>query len=189
MSRKLIPRKKSTKGAGRKQPVQQSPKVASPKAAEVLPEAPRPSSRPTSQAPSASGRSMVAARSWLSQSRFSRLADTSGDVWQRRAVRYLLLYSLLALVLLGIRSATYSVRPQLRQLQALEAELLTQKDRLEIEVQVATTPQRIAEWAESQGMKAFALMPKTPQPELSRGSVSPPVLPSPVVEVSTEWQP
>lgn len=179
MSRKLIPRKKSTKTAGRKQSVKQSPK-----AAEILPEA-----LPTSQAPSVSRSWIVAVKSWLQQSRFSRLADTSGDVWQRRAVRYLMLYGLLALVLLGIRSVTYPVRPHLRQLQQLEAELLTQKDRLEIEVQVATTPQRIAEWAEAQGMKAFALMPKTPQPELSRGSVSPPVLPPPVVQLSTEWQP
>lgn len=176
MSRRSVSQKKITQNVGEKQ-------------SEPLPRSVAETSPEDSQTTQTSNGWMDAVRNWLATSRFSRLADASFQTWQRRALRYLALFTLLVLVLVGMRMATYSVRPQLRDLQKLEADLLAQKDQLEIEVQVATTPQRIARWAESNGMTPFAVMPKQAQPKLSTHSAQPPVLPQPAVKLSTDWQP
>lgn len=119
--------------------------------------------------------------------------DTSVTTWQRRALRYLAIYLLLALALVTSRYLTRHVRPNLREAQTQETQLLSQKDQLEIAVQVATTPQKVQEWALSQGMEPFAESSKTVKDfgqDSGRGLAAPPVSPSSSapLEVRTQWK-
>lgn len=82
--------------------------------------------------------------------------DTSAATWRGRAMRYVLIYVLLALVLVGVRYATHDVRVNLRAAADREKVLIAQRDALEVQVQALTTPQRIREWAFAQGMRRFA---------------------------------
>lgn len=86
--------------------------------------------------------------------------DTNAATWRGRAMRYVLIYLLLTLVLVGMRYATQNVRVELRAAAAREEELIVVRDELEVRVQALTTPQRIREWAFSQGMRRFAETPK-----------------------------
>lgn len=114
--------------------------------------------------------------------------DTSTATWQRRTLRYLTIYLLLALALVAARYATQHIRPTLRDAQQQEAALLSQRDNLEIRVQAATTPQKVQEWAVQNGMQRFAESNKstrdlgTPPPD-----TAPPTPPS-SVEVKTQWK-
>ncbi|THF71938.1 hypothetical protein E7T06_00810 [Deinococcus sp. Arct2-2] len=82
--------------------------------------------------------------------------DTSAPTWRGRAMRYVLIYMVLALVLVGVRYATHDVRVNLRAAADREKVLIAQRDTLEVQVQTLTTPQRIREWAFTQGMRRFA---------------------------------
>lgn len=87
--------------------------------------------------------------------------DTSPATWQRRTLRYLAIYLTLVVALVVLREVTQHIRPTLRDAQSQEATLLTQRDDLEIRVQVATTPQKVQAWAEANGMQRFAEARKT----------------------------
>ena len=113
--------------------------------------------------------------------------DLSLATWQARAVRYVSIYLLLALALVGARFATQDVRPNLREAQDREGELLIQRDELEVEVQRLSSKARIRDWAVQNGLRPFAEAPKTTQP--LTGVPAP--LPAPVrttLEVNTEWK-
>ncbi|GAA5502038.1 hypothetical protein Dxin01_01777 [Deinococcus xinjiangensis] len=114
--------------------------------------------------------------------------DTSPATWQRRTLRYLAIYLVLSLSLVALRYCSQHVRPALRDAQETEAKLLTQRDELEIRVQVATTPQKVQDWAEAHGMQRFAEAHKTVR---DLGNQAPPPAPTPVssaVEVKTQWK-
>ncbi|ANE44891.1 hypothetical protein [Deinococcus puniceus] len=130
--------------------------------------------------------------------------DTSAVTWRGRAMRYVLIYLMLALVLVGLRYATQDVRVNLRATTDREAELLTVRDGLEVQVQALTTPQRVREWAFAQSMRRFAEaepkvtadIPLVPLPAglpPSPPDASPPSsTPAPVsqtrLEVRTQWK-
>lgn len=132
--------------------------------------------------------------------------DTSAATWRGRAMRYVLIYVLLALVLVGVRYATQDVRVNLRAAADREQGLIAQRDSLELQVQALTTPQRIREWAFSQDMRRFAetvkvtadipafplpanLSSSPPDSSTSAPSSSPsaPVSQTPL-EVRTQWK-
>lgn len=117
--------------------------------------------------------------------------DTTTATWQRRTLRYLTIYLLLAAALVTVRYFTQHIRPELREVQTREAELISQRDELEIRVQAATTPQRVQEWALQSGMQRFAeragsatrsdLGAEIPDP-------SPSNTPNTTIEVNTQWK-
>ncbi len=115
--------------------------------------------------------------------------DTAPATWQWRTLRYLSIYLLLAMTLIAVRYKTQHVRPNLLDLQKQEATLLTQRDNLEIAVQVAVTPQKIQEWAAGNGMIHFAESPKTAR-DLGQAA-APLTLPTTnnnTIEVKTQWK-
>ncbi|MDB5045230.1 MAG: hypothetical protein JWQ08_1280 [Deinococcus sp.] len=132
----------------------------------------------------------------------SRLTlDTSGATWRGRAMRYVLIYLVLAMVLVGVRYATQNVRADLLTAGSREKELIAQRDSLEVQVQALTTPQRVREWAFAQGMRRFAetvkvtadiptvplpaQLPSSP-PDSSRSNPSP--VSQTTLEVRTQWK-
>ncbi|MFB9994145.1 hypothetical protein ACFFLM_19490 [Deinococcus oregonensis] len=129
--------------------------------------------------------------------------DTSAATWRGRAMRYVLIYVLLALVLVGVRYATHEVRVNLRAAADREKVLIAQRDSLEVQVQALTTPQRIREWAFSQGMRRFAEVNKVTAdlptiplpanlspspPDSSSSGLSQPPVPHSRLEVRTQWK-
>jgi hypothetical protein len=129
--------------------------------------------------------------------------DTSGATWRGRAMRYVLIYVLLALVLVGVRYVTHDVRVQLRAAADREEVLIAQRDTLEVQVQALTTPQRIREWAFAQGMRRFAEAPKvtadlptiplpaslsSSPPDSSNSGLRPAPVPQTALEVRTQWK-
>ncbi len=116
-------------------------------------------------------------------------------------MRYVMIYLILALVLVGARYATQDVRFNLRTTTDREAELLSVRDDLEVRVQALTTPQRVREWAFAQGMRRFAEtvkvtadiptvplpanLPSSP-PDSSRSNSAP--VPQTALEVRTQWK-
>lgn len=113
--------------------------------------------------------------------------DLSVSTWQARAIRYVVIYLLLALALVGARLWTQDVRPDLRAAQAREAALTTERDELELRVQALSTPQRVREWALSNGMRRYAEMPKT-RAALSGVAAPPPADAQTTLEVKTAWK-
>ncbi|WP_291425820.1 hypothetical protein [Deinococcus sp.] len=114
--------------------------------------------------------------------------DTAPATWQWRTLRYLSIYLLLAITLIAVRYKTQHVRPNLLDLQKQEATLLTQRDNLEIAVQVAVTPQRIQEWAAANGMIHFAESPKAAR-DLGQGApLNLPTTNNNTIEVKTQWK-
>lgn len=89
--------------------------------------------------------------------------DTSAAVWRGRAIRYVLIYLSLLLGLVTARYFTQDIRPNLRAALEREAQLVTQRDNLALEVQALETPQRIRDWAFANGMHRFAEAPKVTQ--------------------------
>ena len=87
--------------------------------------------------------------------------QASLSVWRARALRYALLYVVLAGALLALRYATQQTYPHLRELRTSVAALQSQRDDLELQVQTLTTGPRVLEWANAQGMRPYAQMPKT----------------------------
>lgn len=117
--------------------------------------------------------------------------DTTTATWQRRTLRYLTIYLLLALALVTARYFTQHIRPQLREVQQQEANLLSQRDELEIRVQAATTPQKVQEWALQSGMQRFAERAASASTrDLGAGETEPQYTPSSsnAIEVNTQWK-
>lgn len=114
--------------------------------------------------------------------------DTTTATWQRRTLRYLTIYLLLALALVAARFFTQHIRPVLREVQKQEETLQAQRDDLEIRVQAATTPQKVQEWAVQNGMQRFAESSKSTR---DLGNLpTEPTLPSQPssAEVNTQWK-
>lgn len=126
---------------------------------------------------------MMARRLRLDLPRF----DLSAATWRARAIRYVAIYLALALALVGARLLTQDVRPSLREAQAREAALTTQRDELEVRVQALGSPQRVREWALQNGMRRFAETPKTTAP-LTGVPAPAPAAPRTTLEVRTEWK-
>lgn len=129
--------------------------------------------------------------------------DTSAATWRGRAMRYVLIYVVLALVLVGVRYATQDVRANLLKVGDREKVLITQRDNLEVQLQMLTTPQRIREWAFAQGMRRFAEAPKVTAaipalplpanlplspPDASNSGPSLAPVPQSRLEVRTQWK-
>lgn len=113
--------------------------------------------------------------------------DLSTATWRARAIRYVLIYLLLALALVAARYLTQDVRPTLREAQKREAALTTRRDELELRVQALGNPQRISDWALQNGMRRFAEAVKTSAP--ITGIPAPkPLQPHTTLEVTTEWK-
>ncbi|GAA5531799.1 hypothetical protein E5F05_11940 [Deinococcus metallilatus] len=113
--------------------------------------------------------------------------DLSAATWRARAIRYLVIYLLLALMLVGARLLTQDVRPSLRAAQDREAALTTERDELELRVQALSNPQHIRDWALQNGMRRFAETPKTTQ-DLSGLPAPAPVPAQTTLEVTTVWK-
>lgn len=113
--------------------------------------------------------------------------DLSVSTWQARAIRYVAIYLLLVLALVGARLWTQDARPTLRAAQEREATLTSERDRLELRVQTLGSPQRVREWAFANGMRRYAEAPKT-RAALSGVSAPPPVAAPTTLEVTTEWK-
>lgn len=112
---------------------------------------------------------------------------TDPERWRSRAVRLLLAYLLLALALLGARSATRDVRPGLLAVRDQEKVLTQERDQLETEVQFLVSPQRVRQWAERSGMVLFANVPKTRR-DLGDLPLAPaPLPPDEPLKVNIQW--
>ncbi|MFC6590692.1 hypothetical protein ACFP81_00650 [Deinococcus lacus] len=112
----------------------------------------------------------------------------SEAMWRRRAVRLLLTYLALNLALLGLRSQTDYVRPGLLAARESEAGLTALRDRLDLEVQALSSVTRVRTWAQENGMRRFAELPKY---SAEIGGVAAPAVPvpAPKLEIQTEWRP
>ncbi|WP_425148486.1 hypothetical protein [Deinococcus sp.] len=111
-------------------------------------------------------------------------------VWRARALRYLLIYLLLACVLVTLRYQTQGVYPELRRIRDERTALLRQRDDLSVAVQSLTSEQRVRAWAIQNGMVPYAQASKRtaafePPPPLPAVSLAP--LPS-RLEVVTKWK-
>lgn len=113
--------------------------------------------------------------------------DLSAGTWRARAIRYVGLYLLLALALVGARFLTQDVRPTLRAAQVREAALTAQRDDLELRVQALGNPQRVRDWAFAHGMRRFAEAPKTTA-ELTGVPAPAPLSAQTPLEVRTAWR-
>ncbi len=113
--------------------------------------------------------------------------DLTTATWRARAIRYVVIYLLLALALVTARFLTQEVRPTLRAAQEREATLTTQRDELELRVQALGNPQRISDWALKSGMRRFAEAPKT-SAAITGVPAPTPLRPHTTLEVTTEWK-
>ncbi|MFN4249381.1 MULTISPECIES: hypothetical protein [unclassified Deinococcus] len=125
----------------------------------------------------------------LREVRLGRLTvDTSLPTWRGRAVRYVLIYLLMVLALVTVRAATQGVRPALKEAQAREAALTTQRDDLALQLQVLENPQRLRDWAFANGMQRFTDAAK----ETGKIGGVKAAAPAPAaprrVEVSVQWK-
>lgn len=113
--------------------------------------------------------------------------DLTTATWRARAIRYVVIYLLLALTLVVARFLTQDVRPTLRAAQGREVVLTTRRDELELRVQALGNPQRVSDWALQNGMRRFAGAPKTSA--VITGVPAPASLrPHTTLEVTTEWK-
>lgn len=109
------------------------------------------------------------------------------ELWRARALRYTLIYLLLACVLVALRYQTREVYPDLRALRAERAQLAEQKQALELDVQARTSSAVVREWALANDMTPFSRAHKDtaafdplPAPV--------PVAPARPLEVHTRWK-
>jgi|GEM_PF-1323555 len=84
-------------------------------------------------------------------------------LWRARALRYVLIYLLLACVLVTLRYQGREVYPNLRQLSATRTELQREQEELSLRVQTLTSEQRIRAWALENGMVPYAQAGKQTQ--------------------------
>lgn len=112
-------------------------------------------------------------------------------VWRARALRYVLIYLLLACVLVTLRYQTREVYPNLRRLNDTRTELQRQQSELSLTVQTLTSEQRVRVWALANGMVPYAQASKQTQTfEAGVSRAAPlPEKPSPArVSVGTVWR-
>lgn len=115
--------------------------------------------------------------------------DLSFVTWRGRAVRYVLIYLALAVALVGLRMGTQQIRPGLITAQQREAALISQRDDLQLRIQILENPQLIRDWAFANGMQRFAQAPKTMQDLPPAPSTATRVAaPKRTVEVRTQWK-
>lgn len=117
-----------------------------------------------------------------------RALDLSYATWRGRAVRYVLIYLALALALVGARAATQQIRPTLRDAQAREAALISQRDDLQLRIQTLESPQVIRDWAFANGMRRFAQAVKTVEKLPPAPLPARPPTPQRTVEVRIQWK-
>lgn len=112
-------------------------------------------------------------------------------VWRARALRYVLIYLLLACVLVTLRYQTREVYPNLRRLNDTRTELQRQQSELSLAVQTLTSEQRVRVWALANGMVPYAQAVKQTQTfDVGVGIAAPvPEKPGPTrVTVGTVWR-
>ena len=109
------------------------------------------------------------------------------DLWRARALRYTLLYLLLACVLVGLRYQTRDVYPDLKELRTERNLLMQQKQALDLEVQKQTSTARVREWALGNGMIPFSNARKE-SAEFQPLPSPDPLLPNQPLEVHTRWK-
>ena len=112
-------------------------------------------------------------------------------VWRARALRYVLIYLLLACVLVTLRYQTRQVYPNLRRLNDTRTELQRQQSELSLAVQTLTSEQRVRVWALANGMVPYAQAVKQTQTfDVGVGVAAPvPEKPGPTrVTVGTVWR-
>ncbi|MDV6373730.1 hypothetical protein [Deinococcus arenicola] len=117
--------------------------------------------------------------------------DLTETTWRGRAIRYVAIYLVLALTLVGARYLTQDIRPGLRVALDREATLVTQRNDLAVRVQALESPQRIREWAFANGMVRFAEAPKQSQailPLPPGSAATPSLMPEPRVKVNIQWR-
>ncbi len=108
-------------------------------------------------------------------------------LWRARALRYVLLYLLLAGALVGLRYQGRSVYPELRALRDQRAALQQRRSVLELDVERQSSGARVRDWALERGMLPFSQARK--QTATFTALPSPPALPaahSP--KVNTAWK-
>jgi len=118
------------------------------------------------------------------------ILNTSPERWRARALRYVLIYLLLACALVALRYQTRDIYPRLRELRAEREGLQRERDALSVEVQTLSSEQRVRAWALANGLRTYAQSPKQtlafppplPAPQL------PPAPPPTFLEVKTAWR-
>lgn len=115
--------------------------------------------------------------------------DLSEERWRRRALRYLSIYLVLVVALVTVRYLTHTIRPNLRAAQKQATELTMKRDRLQIQIQALTMPQRIQTWASQNNMQRFAEVAKIPR-DLKDTAIAQPTLPTlePSFTLETKWK-
>ncbi|GEM49528.1 hypothetical protein [Deinococcus cellulosilyticus] len=107
--------------------------------------------------------------------------------WQDRAVRYMLVYFILATVLVAWRYIQRDLPTRITELQDQEEQLYDQRSTLSIELQSLTSPVRIREWAVKNGMVPFSKAKKEPT-DFEAPSQETLTIPQPKpLEVETRW--
>ncbi len=122
---------------------------------------------------------------------FPKTVDLSLTTWRKRAIHYLLIWFTLVTALVSLRYFTYPIRTHFLNSLKLQQELVTQRDNLAVTLQISENPQRVRDWAISNGLKNFAeshkdyqtLIPKEKLKDMSQA-----VKVSQAVEVKTEWK-
>ncbi|MFC4454926.1 cell division protein FtsL [Deinococcus sonorensis] len=118
-------------------------------------------------------------------------AQLSASTWRARALRYILIYLLLACALVTLRFQTRDTYQQLRDIRQERTDLQRQRDELSVEVQGLTSEQRVRDWALANGMQTYAQAPKSVQvlPSVPLPADLPPPPPHPApLEVTTRWK-
>ncbi|PYE54896.1 hypothetical protein [Deinococcus yavapaiensis] len=109
------------------------------------------------------------------------------DEWRARALRYTLIYVVLAVALMGLRFTTRDIRPALLTLRDERATLQAQKRDLQVALQTSTSAARVRNWALDNGMIDFARAKK--ETASFEALPPPPALPEHrALEVTTQWR-
>ncbi|WP_424949707.1 hypothetical protein [Deinococcus sp.] len=112
-------------------------------------------------------------------------------VWRARALRYVLIYLLMACVLVTLRYQARAVYPNLHRLNATLSELQHRQSELSLTVQSLTSEQRVRTWALEHGMVPYAQASKQMKTFEAGVNQAPalPVRPVPAsVTVRTVWR-
>lgn len=138
------------------------------------------------QSPAA--QTMTATQAMMAAQPAARPRWADDVLWRRRALRLLGVWALLSVVLVGLRVSTAAIRPELRDAQTTQAELVKQRDALSLEVQSLGSANRISAWAEEAGMLRFADSLKR-SAELSGVEAPTPPAPPPPLKLRWQWGP
>lgn len=108
-------------------------------------------------------------------------------LWRARALRYVLIYLLMACVLVTLRYQTREVYPNLRKLNDTRTELQREQSELSLTVQSLTSEQRVRLWALANGMVPYAQARKETQ-TFTAGPVVPVFPPQPQTPASLTFR-